>query len=301
MTDWAAIALRFGVYLDLMLLFGLAAPALYATRPVPVGRQPAALGWLAVLGLVLSTAGFALMMAEMTGVTIADLDRETLRFIVLDTVPGTAFLARTAALIGAAVFAFAGSRRLSGWLVAAAAAGALATLAWTGHAAVAEGLPGTLHRSSDIAHLLAAAGWTGALAMLLKALLSPIDDDEAVTDIRRALAGFAIAGSVLVALVIATGLINGWMIVGVAGLTLLPGTLYGQLLIAKLLLFAAMLALAAANRWRLTPRLAAAQAAGDTARAVRALKISIALESAAAVLVLVLVAWLGTLAPPSVI
>jgi putative copper resistance protein D len=297
-TDWAAIALRFGVLLDLMLLFGLAVYSLYATRPVPPGRQPAALGWLAVLGLVLSTAGFTLMTAEMAGVTIADLDRETLRFIILDTVPGTAFLARTAALIAAAALVFAGSRWPTGWFVAAAA-GALATLAWTGHAAVTEGLPGTLHRLSDIIHLLAAAAWTGALAILLKALVSPIRNDEAVTDVRRALAGFAIAGSVLVALVIATGLLNGWMIVGVAGLTLLPETLYGQLLIAKLLLFAAMLALAAANRWQLTPRLAAAQAAGDTGLAVRALKISIALESGAAVLILVLVAWLGTLAPPS--
>lgn len=296
-----AIALRFGVFLNLMLLFGLAAYSLYATRPVPLGRQPAALGWLAVLGLVLSTASFTLVTAEMAGVTIADLDRETLRFIVLDTVPGTAFLARTAALIAAAALVFAGPARPSGWLFAAAAAGALATLAWTGHAAVTEGLLGTLHRFSDIIHLLAAAAWTGALAMLLKVLFSPVDDDEAITDARLALAGFAIAGSVLVALVIATGLFNGWMIVGVAGLMLLPETLYGQLLIAKLLLFAAMLALAAANRWRLTPRLAAAQAAGDTALAVRALKISIAFESGAAALILVLVAWLGTLAPPSAI
>lgn len=296
-----AIALRFGVFLNLMLLFGLAAYSLYATRPVPLGRQPAALGWLAVLGLVLSTASFTLVTAEMAGVTIADLDRETLRFIVLDTVPGTAFLARTAALIAAAALVFAGPARPSGWLFAAAAAGALATLAWTGHAAVTEGLLGTLHRFSDIIHLLAAAAWTGALAMLLKVLFSPVDDDEAVTDARLALAGFAIAGSVLVALVIATGLFNGWMIVGVAGLMLLPETLYGQLLIAKLLLFAAMLALAAANRWRLTPRLAAAQAAGDTALAVRALKISIAFESGAAALILVLVAWLGTLAPPTVL
>src|SRR3546814_8278467 len=41
---------------------------------------------------------------------------------------------------------------------------------------------------------------------------------------------------------------------------------YGQLLLAKLALFALMLALAAANRWRLTPALAAA--AGDDAESV---------------------------------
>lgn len=293
-----AVALRFGVYLDLMLLFGLAAYPLYAGR-FALSLQTRALGWLAALGLVLSTASFGLTMAQMAGGSIGDLDRETLRFIILDTVPGTGFLARTAVLIAAAALAFARSRWLTGWLVAAAAASALATLAWTGHAAVTEGLSGTLHRLSDIVHLLAAGAWIGALAMLLRALVSPIRDDEAVADVRRALAGFATAGSVLVALIVATGLVNGWMIVGPAGLTLLPGSLYGQLLIAKLLLFAAMLGLAAANRWWLTPRLAVAQAANEAPGAVRALKISIAFESGAAILVLVLVAWLGTLAPPS--
>lgn len=296
MIGWAAIALRFGSYLDLMLLFGLAVYPLYAAGSAPVSRRRTGLAMLAGLGLVLSTAGFALMTAGMAGVAIADLDRETLRFVILDTTPGSAFLVRAAALTGAIALALAGWRGL----VAAAGIG-LATLAWTGHAAVAEGLPGMLHRASDIVHLLAAAAWIGALAILLKAVTAPIADDEAMADARKALARFAIAGSVLVALVVATGLVNGWMIVGPAGLPLLPDTLYGRLLIAKLLLFAAMLALAAANRWRLTPRLATARCVGDTTLAVRALRTSIAFEAGAAILILALVAWLGTLAPPSVL
>lgn len=299
MNDWAAIALRFGSYLDLMLLFGLAVYPLHAAGSAPVSRRRTGLAMLAGLGLVLSTAGFALMTAEMAGVMIADLDRETLRFVVLETAPGSAFLGRTAALVAATALALAGLGRPSEWLLTAAAAAALATLAWTGHAAVTEGLWGTLHRLSDIVHLLAAAAWVGALAMLLKAVTAPIADDEAVADARQSLARFAIAGSVLVALVVVTGFVNGWMIVGPAGLPLLPDTPYGWLLIAKLLLFTAMLALAAANRWQLTPRLTAMQAAGDTALAVRALRVSIALEAGAAILILALVAWLGTLAPPS--
>lgn len=297
MTEGAAIALRFALYLDLLLLFGLAAYPLYAASPSPTRRS--GLAALAALGIVLSIAGFGLMTAQMAGVAFSEIDRETLRFVMLDTTPGSAFLVRTAALTAATALALASMRRGPGWLIAGAAASALATLAWTGHAAVTEGAAGALHRLSDIIHLLAAGAWIGALAMLLKALVSAGARDDMIVDLQRALVKFGIAGSVMVALVAASGLVNGWMIVGPAGLPLLPGTLYGQLLIAKLALFAAMLLFAAVNRWRLTPRLVAARASGDAQMAVRALRTSIALEAAAAVLIIALVAWLGTLAPPS--
>ena len=112
-----------------------------------------------------------------------------------------------------------------------------------------------------------------------------------------ALANFGAAGSVIVALIVLSGIINGWMIVGIANLPFLPFTLYGQLLIAKLLLFGAMLAHAAVNRWRLTPRLADVRAAGDAYGVVRVLRISIFSEFAIALLVIALVSWLGTLEP----
>src|SRR3546814_9195933 len=65
----------------------------------------------------------------------------------------------------------------------------------------------------------------------------------------------------------ATGLINSQMIVGAENLGRSLASPYGQLLLAKLALFGLMLALAAANRWRLTPALAVA-AAGDDAESV---------------------------------
>jgi len=290
------IGLRFGVYLDLMLLSGLATHALHAPQ-LPWRRTGLAI--LAGIGLVLSGTSFALMTAAMVGVSILDLDRDTLGFVVLDTAPGAAFLVRTAALIAVAMFGLLAPRRRMPWLIAIVAAIALATLVWAGHAAATEGWGGGAHRLADIIHLIAAAAWIGALAMLLKALVSPLRDAGAVADAHRALAGFAIAGSVMVALVVATGLVNGWMIVGPAGLPLLPDALYGQLLLAKLGLFVMMLALAAINRWRLTPRLVAAAQAGDATGAIRALRTSLAIEAVAAIIILCLVAWLGTLAPPS--
>ena len=101
----------------------------------------------------------------------------------------------------------------------------------------------------------------------------------------------------MVAVIVASGMVNAWLLVGPAGVASLPGTLYGQLLLCKLALFAAMLGFAAANRYRLTPALLARIEAEDHDGALAALRISLALETACAAIVLALVAWLGTLEP----
>ena len=295
MTDWLGVALRFGVYADLLLLFGLAAYPLYAATPSrPLGGRPMIAG-LAGLGVLLSALSFLQMVASMSGATIADIDRGTFDFVLFETPPGRAFLWRTAALAG---YPVAGTISVALIVATVLGAGAaLGTLAWTGHAAVTEGAAGTIHRLADGLHLLAAGAWLGALAVLVTLLFARIEDDQSVAAARSALAGFAVAGSIIVAVIVATGLINVWMIiVGVEGALRLSTTLYGQLLGVKLVLFAAMLGLAAANRWRLTPRLASGDASRDSG-GVRALRISIGLETSAAVLILALVAWLGTLSP----
>lgn len=296
MADWIGVTLRFGVYADLLLLFGLAVYPLYAASPSrPLGGRTMVAG-LAGFGLLLSALSFLQMVASMSGATIAGIDRETFNFVLFETPPGDAFLWRTAALATALVAALLRSAKIGRLVVALGAGVALCTLAWTGHAAVTEGDAGTIHRLADGLHLLAAGAWLGALAVLVALLFAPIEDDQSVASARSALAGFAVAGSIIVAVIVATGLINLWMIVGVEGALRLPTTLYGQLLTLKLVLFAAMLGLAAANRWRLTPRLASG-GAGNDSRGVRALRVSIALETSAAVLILALVAWLGTLSP----
>ena len=68
----------------------------------------------------------------------------------------------------------------------------------------------------------------------------------------------------------------------------------------KLVLFAAMLGLAARNRFRLTPAIASSANSGslETAAAVRSIGRSVALETGLALIILGLIAWLGTLSPP---
>lgn len=300
MGEGVAIALRFGVYLDLMLLFGLAAYPLYSrdpTRTSTTNGRMASSG-LAVLGLALAVASFVIMTAMMAGVTVSGLDRETLTFVLQETGHGAAFVVQMLALLAAVGIALFGQGARNGWLVTAAAGVALGSLAWTGHAGATEGMLGALHRLSDVVHLLAAGAWVGALAMLLTAL-ARTGTQQAVEQARDALTTFAVAGSVIVGLIVVTGIVNSVIIVGLAGLPLLPYTLYGQLLFAKLGLFALMLALASLNRWRLTPRLDPGRASGEVPRATTAIRTSLALETGAAITILGLVAWLGTLAPPS--
>ena len=97
---------------------------------------------------------------------------------------------------------------------------------------------------------------------------------------------------------IATGLVNAWLLVGPSAVGGLVTTLYGRLLLAKLALFAAMLGLAALNRYRLTPAFNRAIAADDPAGALRALRLSLAVETGCAGTILAIVAWIGTLEPP---
>ncbi|WP_239479244.1 copper homeostasis membrane protein CopD [Lichenicola cladoniae] len=188
------------------------------------------------------------------------------------------------------------------WLVTALGAVATASLAWGGHAVSNEGSAGFVHFSTDVVHLLAAAFWIGALGILMAMVTGHLARTVGTPARRldRALSGFSGVGTVAVVLVILSGLINGWFLVGPDHLRGLFTTLYGRLLLIKLALFMVMLGLAALHRWRLTPRLETAESGGVNIRnGVTEIRRSIALETVSAVLVLGLVAWFGTLAPPN--
>jgi putative copper resistance protein D len=170
----------------------------------------------------------------------------------------------------------------------------LGALAWGGHGAADPGAAGVVHAIADVIHLLAAGTWLGALLCFVLLLTS----DRAAEAQHQALKRFAGIGSAAVAAILASGLVNGWFLVGPRHLDGLIATDWGRLLLVKLALFAAMLALAALNRLRLTPRLEASLT-GDPAAALSALRRSVALESALGLGVLALVAVLGVLAPPA--
>ena len=153
---------------------------------------------------------------------------------------------------------------------------------------------------TDLVHLLAAGAWIGAIAAFLLLALRWVDADDMdhVSLTEAALRGFATVGSLVVGLLILTGAVNGAILVGPGNILSLGKTTYGLLLIAKLSLFAAMLGLAALNRYRLTPALGLAVAQGDARCAMAILRRSLLAEGGLAIVILALVAWLGTLSPP---
>ena len=302
MKDWPLIGIRFALYADLGLLFGLPLFPLYALRSdarrlLPL--RPAILT-LAATGFALSLIGFAIMAGGMTGTPISEVDRATWTMLLTQTPPGSALLARLAAL--AALLPLAMVLRLVTAPTLAAAATlsaiALATLAWSGHAVAGEGTAGMVHLVADIVHLLAAAAWYGALVGLA-CLVARRDSQE--SDLRathRALAGFAVVGTLFVGAIVITGILNAWFVIGPDHLQQVAAGRYGQLLLTKLALFAIMLALAARNRFRLTPALDAVIARGEEGSARAALLRSVTIEAGLGLTILALVAWLGTLAPP---
>lgn len=305
MDNLPVIVIRFALYADLMVLAGMVAFSLYAlsskerTSDLLVLIRPA-IG-LSLTGLGLSGFGMAALVAAMTGSSVWGLDGEVLREIISESAVGTAWIVRMAAMIIAVLAASMLNRRPTAarWVLLASSSLAIATLVWTGHAGATEGWAGTVHQLSDVIHMLAASVWIGGLAAFSWMLFRPqiAQAEEQLSVAHRALDRFSQVGTLAVGLIVATGIINGLAIVGIPLFTQSPLTTYDKLLIIKLLLFAAMLALAGLNRWRLTPALGIAIRTGNTASAVIGLRRSLLAEGGAALAILALVAWLGTLDP----
>jgi putative copper resistance protein D len=304
-ADWPLIAVRFALYMTLSGLFGLSAFSLYGLKAGERADAIALRPWLvacALLGLVFSCIALALLAAAMAGAPPWPIDREAIGMLLTGSATGTAWETRMIALVVGTIFALiARGRTAPLGLVALAAGIALATLAWTGHGAMDEGATGWVHLLADILHLWAAGAWVGALlGLTLLVTRAPSRVDTAHLRLsHRALHGFGLAGTILVGTIVVTGLVNGWLLVGVGNLRRLPDALYGQLLLAKLALFGAMLGLASINRFRLTPALERSIAAADLRGALGTLQRSLAIEAGCAITILALVAWLGTMEPPA--
>jgi putative copper resistance protein D len=173
-------------------------------------------------------------------------------------------------------------------LALAAAAEFVALLAFIGHAGATAGPAGRVHLASDIGHLMAAGAWLGglpALALLLAWSRKAAEFDEFAG---RATARFSWLGTVSVAVLLATGIINSWFLL--SGPRDLWATEYGRLVLLKVLLFVAMVGIAAVNRFRLTPRLPAANA-------LRSLQRNSLAETGLGLVVLLVVGAMGTMEP----
>ncbi|MDI1327744.1 MAG: copper homeostasis membrane protein CopD [Brevundimonas sp.] len=302
MLEVAVIGLRWLQYSGAVVLLGAPLFLLYSFRdsnsPNLVWARPTLIVAASVVVLG-SLAGLVAQTAVMAGSLSEALKPASLSFMVTGMALGMAMVARAVAA-GLALVAMVSLKPGRALWIGLATAGVIvsASFAWTGHAAGTEGPGALLHLTAAMIHAVSAALWLGALAALTILMLRRTTTDDPA--IHRSLRGFAGWGTLAVALLVLSGLGNSWFMVGPARVTGLGTSLYGQLLIAKFALFALMLAIAASNRFRLTPALGAVLRGGEDPRqALRRLRLNIIAETVIGAVLLAVVAVMGTLAPPS--
>ena len=294
---WALSGARLFQFASTLVLFGSAIFSLYGC---PDARTPerAWPRWLlplaAAIGIISTLAWLSAEAASLTGTWTA------LDAVVNGTRFGQILALRGLLLTLTLIVCFiVKSAKALDILVSILGGLSVASFAWTGHGTVATG--SGLHLVGDVLHLLAAGIWLGALVPLsfLLALSIHVHTAAYARGVVHGLARFSAIGPAVVAILTLTGIINTWYLIGLSRWSALFDTTYGLALLAKVGLFFGMLALAASNRWRLTPRLQAALASsGAIGPALRALRASLFAETALAFLVLAIVAVLGILEPP---
>jgi copper resistance protein D len=166
----------------------------------------------------------------------------------------------------------------------------MGSLAWSGHAAGSPGIIGDIHLVADVLHLVAAGAWLGGLLplSLLFVLAIRQTDPSLASTLQVATRRFSTLGLLSVGTLLATGLVNTWMLAGS-----LPGLLetdYGRLLLLKIALFVAMVAIAGINRLRLTRGLPKTEAVHRLNRNTR-------IELALGLAIITIVSVLGVLPP----
>lgn len=256
-----------------------------------------------LLGIVAAILMLLAQSAEMSGDAASAFKADVVWGVLSDTYFGAVWIVRFLLLFAMGALVMTVQTGRVRWM-ALTAIGVLiaASLAWMGHGREGEGALGTAHLVADILHLLAASVWIGALVVLLHLLrrASQGGRDETVAA-GYGLSRFSGIGPLVVAALLVSGLVNAWALTAPHSVSEALMTDYARLLLVKIGLFAMMLALAALNRFSLAPRLAATAAANehDSKAALVALRRNVLLETGLAVFVLVAVAALGVMEPPS--
>jgi putative copper resistance protein D len=256
-----------------------------------------------LVALLTGAAWLAAVAASMSGTPLGGvLQGGVINIVLTQTHFGEAWLIRAGLLVALAVCLALQARsrnHAAGWVGLLAAAAFNAALAWAGHGAATEAVPfDALHLPADLLHLLASGAWLGALVPLLVLLAGSWRDTSlpVVTVARAATQRFSVLGLSCVGTLLVTGVINTWFLAG--SVPALLGTLYGQLLLLKIALFAGMIAAAAVNQRRCLPPLANAASDSNLCLPIIAqLRRNVAFEVSLGVFVLAIVGIIGILPP----
>lgn len=277
MIDTIAVLVRFMLYAAALVSAGTALAAVSLREPLGnvADAAPSIIVRAAVLVILASMANIAALIARLGG----GFDLALIEAIAATPTGAAAALQ----IFGAVVLSFAVWQ--TNQVTSAAAVDALVVLisfGVSGHAAAAGLMPGLV----AFVHIALVAWWLGALLLLHRACKTLAAPNLAQCVLRFSRQALALVGALILA-----GLI---LILAILGSDLLLWTPYVQTLTVKLLLVSAVLAVAAYNKFRLTPRLSA-----DDPGATRTLRRSIALETTLFAGVLAATAWLTTFHSPS--
>ncbi|WP_309120800.1 copper resistance protein CopC [Paenibacillus sp.] len=263
----------------------LAFRALLFAAPAAAGLAPAADDWRR------RTAASAFVVFALTGTLHAallssQLDAVSFGDVWLRTSVGTAALARIGC--AAAMLALAWRRGGRPWTIALSAV-LYALLSWTfpatGHAAAAEANR-ALALGAHAGHIVAAAAWYGGLLGIAIAAVRTTTQGAL-----QLVGAFSKAALPLMLVAAASGLLlANAQLPSIADLTT---STYGGILLAKLALFALVLALGAFHRWVLLPGLR------PEAPTDRRLVAGIRIEVALAIALFTVAGWLSTTSPPT--
>jgi copper resistance protein D len=303
-------AARWLQYAGAMILCGSPLFYLYSFEP---GEAPA--GWVSsrwpftlirVAAIVTFVGAVAWLIGESLSIsdsTVEALSPAAFWLVLSGTRFGLACAVRMALLVLMLVVPSVIRRPRALWGVQAILGAAVTmSFAWTGHGAMGSGASGVWHLGFDLLHLLAAAVWIGALVPLSVLVLSPLRSqsrEQAIATL-RGLERFSVFGPLVIALLVFSGIGNSWFLISLSHWRGLYRTSYGVALLAKISLFGAMLALAARNRYSITPALRADLATQRDAWATLGqLRATVLTEAALGLLVLLAVSVLGALEPPN--
>jgi copper resistance protein D len=229
MISAALIASRLLHFTALMVLFGSSLFSLYA---VPRAGTPDEMElvrrlncWLhrlvtgaAGLTLVSGVALLGCTAVAMSGDPAAAWHGDTLRLVVFNTRFGRVWQWQFAIAVLLFLFSLC-IRRLyrKRLVVMVASSGALlVTAAWIGHASMGSGAFRLVRLLNQSIHLTAAATWLGGLLSLgfVLAVARRAASEPWASLTRKALSRFSHLGTLVVALLLATGITNSWFLVG---------------------------------------------------------------------------------------
>ncbi|CNI05249.1 copper homeostasis membrane protein CopD [Yersinia vastinensis] len=246
---------RFLHFLAVMLMFGISiftallAPDSFSSTLK--NRLSPLLIFSTFLGLI-SAIGLLAIQAGMMGDGWSDTYKLSVWWAVFNTRFGQIWQWHLGLSLLSMWLVLLGSTRIYSRLMVGCSTVLLASLAFTGHAAMHDGALGGIHQINQIIHLLSAGYWLGCLPPLLICLAYTQHSDvkrEAITTLIR----FSSWGHLAVILVLATGIINSIIMLRETALALT--SVYQMLLLSKVLLVLLMIVVALINRYLIVPML----------------------------------------------